>query len=115
MKFLVDICTGRRLAIWLREQGHDVCEVNERSAKMEDNEILQWANTEKRIVITVDKDFGTLAVALGQPHHGIIRLPDVPALNRQILMEEVLRRHSKDLENRAIITVSEKRIRIRQG
>jgi predicted nuclease of predicted toxin-antitoxin system len=115
VKFLVDICTGRRLAIWLREQGHDVCEVNERSAKMEDNEILQWANTEKRIVITVDKDFGTLAVALGQPHHGIIRLPDVPALNRQILMEEVLRRHSKDLENRAIITVSEKRIRIRQG
>lgn len=114
MKFLVDICTGRRLAIWLREQGHDVCEVNERSAKMEDNEILQWANTEKRIVITVDKDFGTLAVALGQPHHGIIRLPDVPALNRQILMEEVLRRHSKDLENLVIITVSEKRIRIRK-
>jgi predicted nuclease of predicted toxin-antitoxin system len=114
VKFLVDICTGRRLAIWLREQGHDVCEVNERSAKMEDNEILQWANTEKRIVITVDKDFGTLAVALGQPHHGIIRLPDVPALNRQILMEEVLRRHSKDLENLVIITVSEKRIRIRK-
>jgi len=115
VKFLVDICTGRRLAIWLREQGHDVCEVNERSAKMDDDEILRWANTEKRIVITVDKDFGTLAVALGQSHHGIIRLPDVPALNRQILMEEVLRRHSKDLENRAIITVSEKRIRIRQG
>jgi len=115
VKFLVDICTGRKLAIWLREQGHDVCEVNERSSKMEDSEILRWANTEKRIVITVDKDFGTLAVALGQPHHGIIRLPDVSALNRQILMEEVLRRHSKDLENRVIITVTEKRIRIRQG
>lgn len=114
MKFLVDVCAGGRLAEWLRNQGYDVCEVRERSPKMSDSEILQWANSEGRIVITVDKDFGTLTIALGQSHNGIIRLPDVPALDRQILMEEVLRKHTKDLEKRAIITVSEKRIRIRQ-
>jgi predicted nuclease of predicted toxin-antitoxin system len=105
---------GRKLAIWLKEQGYDVYEVREKSPKMPDNEILKWANFENRIVVTADKDFGTLAVALGQSHKGIVRLPDVPDIKKQILMEEVLRKHKEDLENHAIITVSEKRIRIRK-
>jgi predicted nuclease of predicted toxin-antitoxin system len=27
LRFLIDRCAGRRLAQWLREQGHDVVEV----------------------------------------------------------------------------------------
>mgnify|MGYP001608635558 CR=1 FL=1 len=113
MRFLVDVCVGKRLATWLKEQGNDVCEVRERSAKMPDNEILQWAYTEKLIVITADKDFGTLAVLLKQPHNGIIRLPDVSAIKKQYLMKEILSKHEKDIEKGAIITVSENRVRIR--
>jgi predicted nuclease of predicted toxin-antitoxin system len=30
MKFLLDRCAGRRLADWLRTQGHDVVESRER-------------------------------------------------------------------------------------
>jgi len=114
MRFLVDVCIGKKLALWLKEQGNDVCEVRDLSARMSDNEILQWAYKERRIIITADKDFGTLAVLLKQPHSGIIRLPDVPAIKRQSLMKEILSKHEKDLEDGAIITVSERRIRIRR-
>ena len=30
MRFLIDRCAGRRLADWLREQGHEVLESRER-------------------------------------------------------------------------------------
>jgi len=87
LKFLVEVCAGKGLAEWLRACGHDVQEVRQHAPAMEDDEILAWACAEYRVVVTVDKDFGTLAVALGQPHHGIVRLPDVPVPERKRLME----------------------------
>jgi predicted nuclease of predicted toxin-antitoxin system len=65
------------------------------------------------VVITVDKDFGTLAVALGEPHRGMVRLPDVPVEVRKRLMEQVLSSHEGDLAKGAIVTVSLHRIRVR--
>ncbi|MBM4082809.1 MAG: hypothetical protein FJ278_24090, partial [Planctomycetes bacterium] len=87
VKFLVDVCAGRRLAEWLRARGHEAAEVRQRASNMEDDDILAWAYAEGRVVVTVDKDFGALAVALEQPHHGIIRLPDVSAVQHQHLLE----------------------------
>jgi len=40
MRFLVDVCAGKELADWLREQGHDVKEVREYNPRMNDDEIL---------------------------------------------------------------------------
>lgn len=113
MKFMVDVCAGRRLAAWLRDKGHEAWEVRDRASDLDDEDILSWACEEDRVVVTTDKDFGTLAIALGQEHRGIIRLPDVPAAARQRLMEQVLSRHQQDLEARAIITVSRHHIRVR--
>ncbi|MBM4084224.1 MAG: hypothetical protein FJ272_05490 [Planctomycetes bacterium] len=113
MKFLVDVCAGRRLAEWLRARGHEAAEVRQRASNMEDDDILAWAYAEGRVVVTVDKDFGALAVALEQPHHGIIRLPDVSAVQRQHLIEQVLAKHQSDLEDGAIVTVTRTRIRVR--
>lgn len=113
MKFMVDVCAGRRLAAWLSARDHDVQEVRNRSSSLDDEVILSWAYEEERIVVTTDKDFGTLAIAMGQKHHGMVRLPDVPAYERQHLMERVLDGHRQDLEVGAIITVSRHRIRVR--
>ena len=60
MKFLVDRCAGRRLENWLREPGHDVVESSERGADPGDLTLLQWAAAEKRILVTLDKDFGQI-------------------------------------------------------
>jgi predicted nuclease of predicted toxin-antitoxin system len=112
MKFLVDRCVGRRLADWLRMQGHDVSESRERGPDPGDPTLLKWAVTEERVLVTIDTDFGELLFVQGASHNGLVRLPDVPAGKRIELMTQVLERHTSDLEAEAIITVRGGRIRV---
>lgn len=112
MKFMVDRCTGRRLAEWLRQEGHDVVESRERGPDPGDATILQWACAEGRILITNDQDFGALIFADRAAHAGMVRLPDVPAEQRIALMSEVLARHGADLAAAAVITIRGGRIRV---
>lgn len=60
MRFLVDRCTGRCLADWLRTEGHDVVETQERGPDPGDAAVLRWAASEGRVLITIDTDFGAL-------------------------------------------------------
>jgi predicted nuclease of predicted toxin-antitoxin system len=113
MNLLLDVAVGRTVAEWLRALGHDVVEVREIEPRMPDVDILRLAVQEKRIVITVDKDFGELAIRQGHPHSGIVRLPDVPVSTRKVLLETVLRNYADALLRGALITVGRHRIRIR--
>jgi predicted nuclease of predicted toxin-antitoxin system len=74
MRFLVDECTGPRVAQWLRDQGHDVFSVYDEDRGADDEAILERAVREERIVITNDKDFGELAFREQRPHRGIVLL-----------------------------------------
>ena len=74
MKVLIDVSAGESIAECLRNLGHDVVSVRERDAKMTDVDILNWANSEERIVVTLDKDFGELVYRNGLPHCGILLL-----------------------------------------
>ncbi len=112
MKFLIDRCAGRRLADWLRANGHDVVETRDLGPDPGDAALLQIAVTENRVLVSIDTDFGTLIFVGHQAHSGIIRLPDVPADRRIQLVEDVLLRHTPDLEAGAIVTVRGGRIRI---
>jgi predicted nuclease of predicted toxin-antitoxin system len=112
LKFLVDRCAGRRLADWLRLQGHDVVESRERGPDPGDRILLEWAAGEERVLVTIDTDFGELLFVEGTPHHGLVRLPDVPAQKRIELRAQVLKRYTQELETAAIITVRGGRIHI---
>ncbi len=112
MRSFIDRCAGRRLADWLRSQGHDVVESRSLGPDRGDCALLALATQEERILVTVDTDFARLAFVEGTPHSGIVRLPDVPARKRIELMQEVLDRHAQDLRAQAIITVRGGRIRI---
>lgn len=113
MRFLVDRCAGRRLAVWLREQGHDCVEVQSLGdTDPGDRAVLDQAVAEGRILVTIDTDFGTLVFREGAPHTGVIRLPDVPAAARIVLMADVLARFASDVEAGALVTVRGSRIRI---
>ena len=105
MKFLVDRCAGRRLADWLRHHGHDVLEARELGADPGDEALLRLAVQQSRVAITIDSGFGTIIFRDAAPHCGSVRLPDVPALERIALLNEVLARHAGDLAASAIITV----------
>ena len=112
MKFLIDRCAGRLLADWLRQEGHDVIESAELGPDPGDRVLLEWAAREARILVTIDTDFGELIFLENLPHTGLVRLPDVPNQERQLVMQDLITRHKSDLENAAIITVRSGRIRI---
>jgi predicted nuclease of predicted toxin-antitoxin system len=112
VKFLIDRCAGRRLADWLRSQGHDVTESRERGPDPGDRTLLEWAAAEGRILVTIDTDFGELLFVEGARHCGLVRLPDVPAAKRIELMMQVLERYPQELKAAAIITIRGEKIRI---
>lgn len=72
MRFLVDECTGPRVARWLRDQGHEVFSVYERARGMDDARVLEKADSENWILITNDKDFGEQVYRGQQPHRGVV-------------------------------------------
>ena len=115
MKFLIDRCAGRLLADWLRTQGHDVVESRELGPDPGDRALLDWAVKEARILITIDTDFGELIYLENLSHAGLVRLPDVSARERQLIMQDLLTRYEEELKDAAIITVRGGRIRISKG
>ena len=112
MKFLVDRCAGRRVAEWLRSAGHDVVDSGTWEADPGDRALLMIAQADGRVLITLDNDFSRLIFDQGQPHAGLVRLPDVPVRQRLALLDRLLADHSRDLEEGSIITVRGDRIRI---
>ena len=112
MRFFIDRCAGRRLADWLRDAGHDIVEARLLGPDPGDSILLELAEADDRILITIDTDFGELIYLNDVPHAGLIRLPDVPAEQRIALMSELIERHRQALEARAIITIRGGRIRI---
>jgi len=115
MKFLIGRCAGRTIAMWLKANGHDVVEARSLGPDPGDRALLQWAAVQDRVLITIDTDFGKLVYAEGSRHCGVIRLPDVPARARVRLLELVLERHGKQVEEGAMVTVRGERIRVSGG
>ena len=115
MRFLIDRCTGRLLADWLRNQGNDVVESRELGPDPGDRALLDWAAKETRILVTIDTDFGELIYVENLSHAGLVRLPDVPARERQLVMQDLLTRYETELQDGAIITVRGGRTRISKG
>lgn len=58
----------------MRSKGHDVLYVIEFKPGILDKEVLEKAFSEKRILLTEDKDFGELVYRLKEPGYGIILL-----------------------------------------
>lgn len=56
----------------LREAGHDVLAVSELAPGLADAQVMDRAVSEKRIVITEDRDFGELVYSRGARSAGVI-------------------------------------------
>ena len=74
MRFLLDECCDASLAAALREDDHDIFYVAERMPSAVDEDVLQRAFFEERVLITEDKDFGELVYRLRLPARGVILL-----------------------------------------
>jgi predicted nuclease of predicted toxin-antitoxin system len=65
------------------------------------------------MLITLDKDFGELAVALGPKHAGIVRLVDIPVRKQALMCQRALGHYGDDLLKGALVTVEPGRVRVR--
>jgi predicted nuclease of predicted toxin-antitoxin system len=113
VKLLLDTCLSGVAVASLKAAGHDVIWAGDWPADPGDDEILALAYREGRILITLDKDFGELAVVREQAHAGIIRLVVLSASQQAPTCVMVLNRYGTELQSGAIVTVEPGRIRVR--
>ncbi len=87
-RLLADENIPQTVIIALREKGYDIASVWELRPGMSDEEVVELAIKESRIIITFDKDFGRIAL-LKPSVPGIILLR-IPPLNPLYIVERVL-------------------------
>ena len=113
MRLLLDACIGRRTLAALLASGHDVVWVGEWPEDPGDGTILESAHADGRVLVTLDKDFGELAVRYQQPHAGIVRLVNWSPEEQAQACIQALTRYQEELENGALVTAEPGRIRVR--
>lgn len=113
MRILLDTCVWGKARAELESAGHDVIWSGDWPKDPGDEEILTIAHREGRVLVTLDKDFGELAVRRGMAHGGIVRLVNISARQQAAVCLQVLAAHTPDLAAGAIITAEPGRLRIR--
>lgn len=113
MKFLIDVNASYTLGNWLKEIGHDVIYVSDTDSKMADEDILEWAVAEDRIIVTTDNDFEQIIWQQKKLHRGILRLENLPRVERKTLLLDALTLHGQDLLNHRIVIATKNKFRIR--
>jgi predicted nuclease of predicted toxin-antitoxin system len=113
VKLLLDACVWGGAKNALIDFGHEVVWAGDWLHDPGDEALLSEANDQGRILVTLDKDFGELAVVRGRPHRGIIRLVGISALRQAITCQDVLMRYGDDLREGALITAEPSRFRVR--
>lgn len=115
MKVLIDSCVAGSVAPALVSAGHQIECVTDRPADPGDAAILAHAKSTGQVVVTLDKDFGELAVVRGHAHAGIVRLAGFRAGQQAAACVAVLSRYPVELNDGAIVTAGPSRTRVRPG
>lgn len=90
---MADEDLGLKVPKFLAELGFDIKAVKEIAQGKTDNQVLQLANKENRILITLDKDFGRLVFKEKLVHSGVIflRLRNESVENKKKVLLKALR------------------------
>jgi predicted nuclease of predicted toxin-antitoxin system len=114
MRFLVDECTGSRVANWLKKEGHQVFSVYDQARGISDDAIINKAFDEDWILITNDKDFGEKVHREKHPHKGIIflRLQDERSANKINVLQRLLSRYLQQIPDNFVVA-TETQVRFR--
>jgi len=113
VKFLLDACVSGGALTTLRAAGHDAMWAGDWVENPSDEEIIARAADEARILVTLDKDFGELAVVHRLPHAGIVRLVGFRASDQGPQIVEIVDGYGSDLADGTIVTVEPGRVRVR--
>ena len=114
LRFLVDVNVGIAVAGSLRDSGHDVTFAGDVNCRMPDTDMLSLAYSERRIILTMDTDFGELVYHSRQPHAGvlILRMPGANRDEKIRVVQEIVSRYGDQLPSRFCV-YRQGRLRIR--
>ena len=114
MRFIADEGVEARIVERLRFEGHDVDYVAELAPGITDDEVLDFANTGRRVLITVDKDFGELIFRLRRVAAGVllVRLAGLSSDDKAALVAAAVRDYGDQMPG-AFAVISPSAIRIR--
>ncbi len=113
MKVLLDSCIAGIAAETVRLAGHETVWAGDWSKDPGDQMILLTAANERRVLVTIDKDFGELVLARGMMHAGLIRLVGFRARAQGPTINTLLAKYAGELESGAILTAEPWRVRVR--
>lgn len=114
MRFLLDESADLPLAAHLEARGHEVTSiVRDHPRALNDDDVLDIARRERRILVTNDRDFGELVFRRHIEHAGIIlfRLGAEDLATKAAWLDRVLDEHAERLTE--FVVVTERGIRIR--
>ena len=116
IRFIVDMGVSKKVEEWLSTNDYDIKAVRDIDPRMKDRDILKLAVTEKRMVITMDKDFGELVFNSGLDHSGVLllRLEDAKSDEKVKTIQEILLKYEDKLENNFCV-YQQGKLRIRKN
>ena len=89
MRLVADESCDFSVVIGLRAAGHDVVAITETMRGAEDEQVIELADSQKRLLLTEDKDFGQLVFAAAKQNSGVI-LIRYPTFARSGLTTDIL-------------------------
>jgi len=116
MRFLVDACVDLGVDRWLSKAGYESTHLRDEGLqRLPDDEIFAKADAEKRVIVTIDLDFGEILSFSGGKIVSTVtfRVHDTRAAFLVKRLESVLPRVTPFLERGAIVIVEDARYRVR--
>jgi predicted nuclease of predicted toxin-antitoxin system len=113
MKLLFDSCIAKTVYEEILDAGLDADWTGGWEEDPGDGEILRVAHTEGRILVTLDRDFGDLAIRQGMHHCGIILIRKLRIKDQAKHCIEALEQHESELRLGAVVVIEPGKMRCR--
>lgn len=117
MRFLGDMGIPRRSIAFLRAAGHDAVHLRDQGLqRLGDDEIVEKAVAESRVILTHDLDFGRIVALSGASTPSVVtlRLSDMRAPVVNGYLSVVISHCITELETGALVSVSDRAVRLRR-
>lgn len=110
VRFIADVNVEKPIVDFLSEEGYDVKWVPDYNCEIPDEDLLNLANTEKRVLITNDKDFGELIFLQKKFSVGTIlfRVKGQQVDDKVKLIKKLLDKYSGKILNHFIVITKDK-------
>ncbi len=112
IKFLADVNVEKAIVDYLTQNGYDIKWIPDYNCEIPDEDLLDLANAERRVLITNDKDFGEITFLQKKLSAGtiLIRIKGQKTEDKIKLFKKLMQNYSDKLLNHFTV-ITKKKIR----